>query len=76
MRKWSELSEKERSDIEKRYNAGESPTQIAQIYGLKPKQISDQAYRKGWKGGTMKAKKTAKKTATTKKTAKKTVKKK
>lgn len=76
MRKWSELSEKEQKDIERRYNAGESPTEIAKLYNLKPKQISDQAYRKGWKGGAMKAKKAAKKnTKKTAKTAKKSTKK-
>lgn len=70
MRKWSELSKKEQEDIERRYAAGEGPTQIAKLYNLKPKQISDQAYRKGWKGGTMTTKKATKKTA--KKTTKKT----
>lgn len=78
MRKWSELSESEQKDIERRYNAGESPTEIAKMYNLKPKQISDQAYRKGWKGGAMKAKKATKKPTkkTTKKVTKKTAKKK
>jgi uncharacterized protein YjcR len=73
MRKWSELSEKEQSEIEKRYKAGESPTDIAKDYNLKPKQISDQAYRKNW-NANMKEQKNTKKT-TAKKTAKKTVKK-
>jgi uncharacterized protein YjcR len=60
MRKWSELSEKEQSEIEKRYKAGESPTDIAKDYNLKPKQISDQAYRKNW-NANMKEQKNTKK---------------
>lgn len=71
MRKWSELSEKEQEHIKKRYLAGESPSEIAKDYNLKPKQISDQAYRKKW-NVNMETKKTTKKT--TKKAAKKTTK--
>ncbi len=81
MRKWSELSEKEQQDIKKRYLAGESPSDIAKDYNLKPKQISDQAYRKKWIGN-MKAKKTTntnkkatKKANTAKKSSKKVAKK-
>ncbi len=81
MRKWSELSEKEQQDIKKRYLAGESPSDIAKDYNLKPKQISDQAYRKKW-NGNMKAKKTTntnkkatKKASTAKKSSKKVAKK-
>jgi uncharacterized protein YjcR len=76
MRKWSELSEKEQEQIKNRYLTGESPSKIAKDYNLKPKQISDQAYRKKW-NVHMKAKKTTKKTAkkTTNKETKKTAKK-
>ncbi len=73
MRKWSELSEKEQEIIKKRYLSGESPSEIAKDYNLKPKQISDQAYRKKWNEGMKATKKTtSKKTNTKKTTTKKT----
>ncbi len=76
MRKWSELSDKEQENIKKRYLSGESPSDIAKDYNLKPKQISDQAYRKKWNEGMKATKKTtSKKTSTKKTTAKKTSKK-
>lgn len=76
MRKWSELSDKEQENIKKRYLNGESPSDIAKDYNLKPKQISDQAYRKKWNVGMKATKKTtSKKTSTKKTTSKKTSKK-
>lgn len=77
---WSDLSPKQQSQIEKEYLAGVEPSDIAPKYGLKPKQISDQAYRKDWakpakkassKKKTAKKKPVAKKKAAKKKTAKK-----
>ncbi len=79
MRHWSDLSEKEQREIEKQYAQGKEPGDIAPAYGLKPKQISDQAYRKKWtrpgmarKKATVKnAVKKKKKTASKKKAGKK-----
>ncbi|MCB1324705.1 MAG: hypothetical protein H7A21_18915 [Spirochaetales bacterium] len=70
---WSDLTPKQQRDIEKAYKAGKEPGEIAPRYGLKPKQISDQAYRKDWpkpkKKATKKAgkKKAGKKKARSKK---------
>ncbi len=83
---WSDLSDKDKKAIEKAYRAGKEPGEIAPSYGLKPKQVSDQAYRKKWskpagakkKAGKKAKKKVAKKTkkkAAKKKTAKKAKKK-
>ena len=71
---WSDLTKAQQSAIEKAYKSGKEPAEIATKYGLKPKQISDQAYRKDWPKPKKKtaAKKTKKKA---KKTAKKTKKK-
>ena len=72
---WSDLSEKEKSAIEREYKAGKEPGEIAPKYGLKPKQVSDQAYRKKWTKPSG-AKKKAKKKVTKKKAKKKVAKKK
>lgn len=71
---WSDLTTAQQNAIEKAYKAGKEPGEIAPKYGLKPKQVSDQAYRKDWPKPKKKAakKKTAKK-KTKKKTAKKKV---
>lgn len=45
---WSDLAPGEMAEIERAYKAGKEPAEIAGRYGLKPKQISDQAYRKNW----------------------------
>jgi uncharacterized protein YjcR len=45
---WADLSPKQQMQIEKDYIGGREPAEIAPKYGLNPKQISDQAYRKGW----------------------------
>jgi len=74
---WSDLTPKQKAQIEKEYKTGKEPGEIAPKYGLKPKQVSDQAYRKKWTkpaGKKATKKKTAKKAA--KKTAKKAAKKK
>ncbi len=53
---WTDLSTSQKASIEKAYRAGQEPGDIARKFGLKPKQISDQAYRKSWpKRGTKKA---------------------
>lgn len=72
---WSDLTEKQQQAIEKAYRSGQEPGEIAKEYGLKAKQVSDQAYRKKWThpGSKTSTKKAAKKTA--KKEAKKVVKK-
>ena len=57
---WSELNNKQKAAIQKSYESGKDPGEIAPSYGLKPKQVSDQAYRKGWKKKQV-AKKVAKK---------------
>lgn len=48
MKNWTDLSSAQKASIEKAYKQGQEPGQIAKRYGLKPKQISDQAYRKNW----------------------------
>jgi uncharacterized protein YjcR len=45
---WTDLSSSQKASIEKAYRSGQEPGQIAGKYGLKPKQVSDQAYRKNW----------------------------
>lgn len=45
---WSRLSEREMAQIERAYRNGKEPAEIAPAYGLKAKQVSDQAYRKAW----------------------------
>lgn len=73
MQRWSDLPENVKREIERKYRAGKSPLDLANDYGLKPKQISDQAYRKGWEqGGKIQTGKSAKKSS---KSAKKAVKK-
>ncbi len=72
MQRWSDLSENEKREIERKYRAGKSPVDLGAEFGLKPKQISDQAYRKVWDQGAKRGKKTAKKAV---KKAKKTSKK-
>ena len=72
---WSDLTKAQQSAIEKAYKTGKEPADIASGYGLTPKQVSDQAYRKDWpkparKSTKKAAKKTAKKTSR-KKAAKK-----
>ena len=67
MRHWSDLSEKEQREIEKQYAQGKEPGDIAPAYGLKPKQISDQAYRKKWTRPGMARKKATVKNAVKKK---------
>ncbi|MCB1167892.1 MAG: hypothetical protein KDK37_14510 [Leptospiraceae bacterium] len=69
MRHWSDLSEKEQKEIEKQYAQGKEPGDIAPAYGLKPKQISDQAYRKKWTRPGMARKKATVKNAVKKKKA-------
>lgn len=65
---WADLAPKQQKQIEKDYSSGKEPAAIAPKYGLNPKQISDQAYRKGWKKPAKKAsKKGAKKKASKKK---------
>ena len=73
---WSDLSDKDKSAIEKEYKTGKEPGDIAPKFGLKPKQVSDQAYRKKWSkpAGSGPAKASKKKAA--KKAAKKASKKK
>ncbi len=72
-KKWSDLSQQEQNEIKRKYESGIPPSELAKQYGLKSKQISDQAYRKGWKSPNIKSKKTTAKKASkkTKKTAKK-----
>ncbi len=82
---WADLNEKQKQQIEQEYRNGNEPGDIAAKFGLKSKQISDQAYRKKWVKPSAEAsdrptaavKKTAKKAAkkAAKKTAKKAVKK-
>ena len=67
MKHWSDLSEKEQREIEKQYAQGKEPGEIAPAYGLKPKQISDQAYRKKWTRPGMARKKATVKNAVKKK---------
>ncbi len=45
---WSDISPKQMAEIERAYKAGKEPIDIAAKYGLKAKQVSDQAYRKNW----------------------------
>lgn len=61
MRNWSELTPSEQKAIEKAYIKGKDPADIAPLYGLKPKQVSDQAYRKDWQRPGVTKKKTGKK---------------
>lgn len=80
---WSDLNPKQKAQIEKYYREGKEPGDIADNYGLKPKQISDQAYRKKWskpnrasksaaiKNPAAKKKAAGKKTAAKKKSPKK-----
>ncbi len=83
MQRWSDLPENAKREIERKYRAGKSPVELAAAYGLKPKQISDQAYRKMWdqsgkssgKKKTSKKKSAKKSKTSTKKTAKKSAKK-
>ncbi len=72
---WSDLTPKQKAQIEKEYRDGKEPGDIAPKYGLKPKQVSDQAYRKKWSKPTKKAsaKPASKKKAAKKKVAKKKV---
>ncbi len=70
---WSDLTKAQQSAIEKAYKSGKEPGDIAPKYGLKPKQVSDQAYRKDW---PKPAKKAAKKKKVAKKAGKKKAKKK
>lgn len=58
---WSDLSPKQMADIERQYKAGKEPGEIAPKYRLKPKQVSDQAYRKNWSKPKGKSPKAAKK---------------
>lgn len=51
MLRWSDLPENVKREIERKYRAGKSPADLGAEYGLKPKQISDQAYRKLWDQG-------------------------
>jgi len=48
MQRWTDLTEAVKRDIERKYCAGKTPAELAPLYKLNPKQISDQAYRKGW----------------------------
>jgi len=48
MKNWTDLSSAQKTSIERAYKEGKEPGEIAKRYGLKPKQISDQAYRKNW----------------------------
>lgn len=48
MQRWPDLPEKTKKEIERKYRSGKSPVILGVEYGLKPKQISDQAYRKSW----------------------------
>jgi len=82
---WSDLSDKDKAAIKREYESGKEPGDIAPKFGLKPKQVSDQAYRKKWKkkagagrkkAGTKKAAKKAGKKKTKKKAGKKAAKKK
>lgn len=66
---WADLKPAQKKQIEKEYSGGKEPAEIAPKYGLNPKQISDQAYRKNWKKPA--AKKSAKKKPAAKKAAKK-----
>jgi len=66
---WADLNPKQKAQIQKEYSSGKEPADIAPKYGLNPKQISDQAYRKNWKKPARKA--TAKKKVTKKKAVKK-----
>lgn len=45
---WADLTQQQKTAVEKAYRAGKEPIDIASRYGLKPKQVSDQAYRKNW----------------------------
>ena len=71
---WADLNPKQKAQIQKEYSAGKEPADIAPKYGLNPKQISDQAYRKNWKKPARKA--TVKKKVAKKKAVKKSAKKK
>ena len=46
---WSQLSDKQKTAVKSAYESGKEPGAIAPTFGLKPKQVSDQAYRKKWK---------------------------
>ena len=75
---WSDLTPNQKAQIEREYKGGAEPGEIAPKYGLKPKQVSDQAYRKKWTkpAGKKASKKKAKKKASKKKAGKKKAKKK
>lgn len=73
---WSDLTPKQKAQIEKEYIDGKEPGDIAPKFGLKPKQVSDQAYRKKWAKPDKPAGSSAKKKAAKKKAVKKAVKKK
>lgn len=66
---WSDLTPKQKAQIEKQYREGKEPGDIAASFGLKPKQISDQAYRKKWSKPTRASKPAGKKKAAAKKKA-------
>lgn len=75
---WSDLTPKQKQQIESEYKSGKEPGEIAPKFGLKPKQVSDQAYRKKWSkpdraGGKKAPKKKAAKKVAKKKVAKKKV---
>lgn len=69
MQRWTDLSDSEKRQIERKYCSGVSPVDLGSQFGLKPKQISDQAYRKLWdqskKARTKSARKPVKKTRKT-----------
>jgi|WetSurMetagenome_2_1015567.scaffolds.fasta_scaffold969082_1 hypothetical protein len=69
---WADLNEKQKQQIEKEYRNGNEPGDIAAKFGLKSKQVSDQAYRKKWEKP---AESSSRPQAAVKKTAKKAVKK-
>ncbi|MBW7856832.1 MAG: hypothetical protein H3C43_00670 [Leptonema sp. (in: Bacteria)] len=76
MQRWSDLPEKIKKEIERKYRSGKSPVILGPEYGLKPKQISDQAYRKSWiqTKSSKKTKSAKKSTKKVKKVEKKTTK--
>ncbi len=45
---WSDLTPRQMAQVESEYRSGREPGEIAPRFGLKPKQVSDQAYRKNW----------------------------
>ncbi len=68
---WSDLTPKQKAQIEREYIDGKEPGEIAPKFGLKPKQVSDQAYRKKWAKSAKASSKASKKKAAKKKVAKK-----